>query len=141
MHNKLLGEKIKHPPSANFNDDFPTPASKRLKRLDTTHSPEASDDSLSRTDIPDSGDDGDDNGGVPLPSSQTALESSLPTVKTDNEAIAEYEAYKASEETLKEGRGNGRWEKGTARGTSSGEAAGPSRPRACRDRESPMTDS
>ena len=112
IHNKLLGEKIKHPPSTNFDDDFPTPASKRLKRLDTTHSPETSDDSPSRTDIPDSGDDGDDDGGVPLPSSQTALESSLPTVKTDKEAIAEYEAYKASEQTLKERLGNGRWEKG-----------------------------
>jgi Fanconi-associated nuclease 1 len=112
VHNKLLGEKIKHPPSANFDDDFPTPASKRLKRLDTTHSPETSDDSPSRTDIPDSGDDGDDHGGVPLPTSQTALESSLPTVKTDKEAIAEYEAYKASEQTLKERLGNGRWEKG-----------------------------
>lgn len=112
VHNKLLGEKIKHPPSTNFDDDFPTPASKRLKRLDTTHSPETSDDSPSRSDIPDSGDDGDDDGGVPLPSSQTALESSLPTVKTDKEAIAEYEAYKASEQTLKERLGNGRWEKG-----------------------------
>lgn len=112
VHNKLLGEKIKHPPSTNFDDDFPTPASKRLKRLDTTHSPETSDDSPSRTDIPDSGDDGDDDGGVPLPSSQTALESSLPAVKTDKEAIAEYEAYKASEQTLKERLGNGRWEKG-----------------------------
>jgi fanconi-associated nuclease 1 len=112
VHNKLLGEKIKHPPSTNFDDDFPIPASKRLKRLDTTYSPETSDDSLSRSDIPDSGDERDDDGGVPLPGSQTELESSLPTVKTDNEAIAEYEAYKASEETLKERLGNSRWEKG-----------------------------
>jgi fanconi-associated nuclease 1 len=119
VHNKLLGEKIKHPPSANFDDDFPTSASKRLKRLDSL---ETSDDenasraqsptSQSRTEVSDSGGDGDDDRGVPLPSSQTALESSLPAVKTDKEAIAEYEAYKSSEQTLKERLGNGRWEKG-----------------------------
>ena len=52
-------------------------------------------------------------GGVALASSQAALEPALPVVKTDEEAIAEYEAYKAGEQTLQErlgksARGKGR---------------------------------
>jgi Fanconi-associated nuclease 1 len=121
IHNKLLGEQVKHPPSANSDDDFPTPASKRLKRLDATQGCDISDDenasraqspaSPGRTEIPGSENDGDDDGRVPLPSGQTALESSLPAVTTDKEAIAEYEAYHASKQTLKERRASGRWEK------------------------------
>jgi Fanconi-associated nuclease 1 len=122
VHNKLLGTKINHPPSTKFDNDFPTPVSKRLKRLSSTHRSETSEDddeasrahsplSSRRTEIPDFEDD-DDEGGVALPSSQTALESSLPAIKTDKEAIAEYEAYKASEQTLQERLGNRSWEKG-----------------------------
>jgi fanconi-associated nuclease 1 len=122
VHNKLLGEKIKHPLSTKFDDDFPTPVSKRLKRLDSFHGAEISedDDAISRahslpsprrTKIPDSGDD-DDDGGVALASSQISLESALPAVKTDEEAIAEYEAYEAGEQTLQERLGKSTWGKG-----------------------------
>lgn len=131
-HNKLLGgKKIRHPPSTRFDDDddndddFPRPVPKRLRVLDRdcgsgicedddddpasrAHSPPSS----RRREIPDS-EDGDDEGGVALPGSPTALESALPTIPTDKEAIEEYEAYKASEQTLQErpgkrSRGKGR---------------------------------
>ena len=121
-HTKHLGEKIRHPPSTKFDDDFPTPTPKRAKRLDSGRESEISEDDdagsrahsplrLRRTEIPDSEDD-DDEGGVPLPRGQTALESSLPAIKTDKEAIAEYEAYKASEQALQQRLGNCAWEKG-----------------------------
>ena len=121
-HNKLLGQKIRHPPSTRFNDGFPTPPAKRLKRLDSTDSPGISDDEATagrthsqspshRTEIPDSEDENEEEG-VVLSSSQTALESSLPAIKTDEDAIAEYEAYKAGEQTLQDRLGKRSWERG-----------------------------
>lgn len=112
-HNTLLGETIKHPLSTRFDDDnFPCPVPKRLRALDSDHGSEISEDddpasrahsppSSRRTEIPDSEED-EEEGGVALPSSQTALESALPAIKTDQEAIEEYEAYQASEQTLQE---------------------------------------
>ena len=119
-HNQLLGDRIRHPPSTNFDDDFKTPNAKRLKRLDSTDS------SLSRREgsvpedenkgaqtpvellrnpyreIPDSeAESDDDDDFFSEPSRRTDLESALPPVKTDKEAIAEYEATRAAEvETL-----------------------------------------
>ena len=115
-HNQLLGDRIKHPPSTNFDDDFKTPTAKRLKRLDSTDS------SLSRREasVPEDEDKGaqapveplqylyreiqdseaesdDDDDLFPEPSRRTDLESALPPVKTDKEAIAEYEATRAAE--------------------------------------------
>lgn len=123
VHNQLLGKKISHPLSTKFDydDDFPTPASKRLKRSGSTQSSQPSDNEATpsrlqspirshRSEIPDSEDE-DDDGGVAL-GSHTALETSLPAIKTDKEAIAEYEAYKAGEQTLEERLENRTWEKG-----------------------------
>lgn len=105
LHNSMLGTKIRHPPSTNYDSaDFPTPPPKRVKR----HQSEQSDVKLSdnesspsgrpETGIPDSEDeDGDEEGGMQLPGSQTDLETSLPPVRADEKAIAEYEAYKAGE--------------------------------------------
>ena len=115
-HNQLLGNRIRHPPSTNFDDDFKTPTAKRLKRLDSTDS------SLSRREgsvsededegaqapvkplrnlhreIPDSeAESDDDDEFFPEPGRRTNLESALPPVKTDREAIAEYEATRAAE--------------------------------------------
>ncbi len=111
LHNSMLGTKIRHPPSTNYeSDDFPTPPSKRVKRHEREQSdPKISGDETSsqssrspggkpRTEIRDSEDeDGDNEGGVPILGSQTDLETSLPPIRTDKEAIAEYEAYKAGE--------------------------------------------
>lgn len=115
-HNQMLGNRIRHPPSTNFHDDFKTPTAKRLKRLDSTDS------SLSRREgsaaededegaqtpvepsrklyreISDSEAESDDDADFsPGLIRKTDLESALPPVRTDKEAIAEYEATRAAE--------------------------------------------
>ena len=115
-HNQMLGNRIRHPPSTNFNNDYKTPTAKRLKRLDSTDS------SLSRREesaaeeedegaqtpveplrklyreISDSEAESDDDDDFPPESNRkTDLESALPPVKTDKDAIAEYEATRAAE--------------------------------------------
>ncbi|KAK4698162.1 fanconi-associated nuclease 1, partial [Lecanoromycetidae sp. Uapishka_2] len=116
-HNQMLGNRIRHPASTNFDEeDFKTPTAKRLKRLDSTDS------SLSRKgesedeedchenglryktppkasrEIPDSEAESDDDDDFQAESvRKTDLESALPPVKTDKEAIAEYEATRAAE--------------------------------------------
>jgi fanconi-associated nuclease 1 len=108
-HNRMVGTKIRHPPSTNFDSkDFPIPRAKRVKwlesdRTDSNLSEDEQSQELShspsrnlQTEIADSEDD-DADGGVPLPGSQTALETALPPIRTDKEAIAEYDAYKAGE--------------------------------------------
>ena len=110
-HNSMLGTKLPHPSSTNSDSqEFPAPPSKRVKRYESVESDldlyndETScktSRSTSRrfgTEIPNSDDDEDDeDGGVLLLGSQTDLEISLPPVRTDEEAVAEYEAYKAGE--------------------------------------------
>ena len=114
-HNQMLGHRVRHPPSTNYDDDFETPTAKRLKRRNSTDSSisrrEDSDlDDEGRTspiqrtpvrssrEIPDSEAESDDDD-VVLQSEnrKTELESALPPVKTDKEAIAEYEATRAAE--------------------------------------------
>ena len=108
-HNQMLGQRIRHPPSTNFDDEFHSPLAKRLKRLDSTDS------SLSRKSFEDENDVGspvpevrrrevldseaesDEDGEVPNFSLKTELESALPPIRTDKEAIAEYEATRAAE--------------------------------------------
>lgn len=116
-HNQMLGHRVRHPPSTNYDEDFETPTAKRLKRVDSTDS------SLSRREdsdfeddgrttpiqrvpvrpcreIPDSeaeSDDDDDDDVLQDGIRKTELESALPPVKTDKEAIAEYEATRAAE--------------------------------------------
>ena len=108
-HNKMLGQQIRHPRSTNFEDGFETRAAKRLKKLDSEDS------SLSRTfsedddatcltprqtpsrEIPDSEAESDEDDISPSFIQKTNLESALPSIKTDKEAIAEYEAIRAAE--------------------------------------------
>ena len=109
-HNRVVGRRIPHPTSTKFNDDTSSPPAKRLKRNESLES------TLSRTSsldedgsgsfspskamprsIQDSEDeDRDYQDGVP-PSSQTDLESALPQIKTDKEAIEEYETMHAQD--------------------------------------------
>ena len=111
IYNQLLSRQIPHPASTKFEDDYETPAAKRLKRFDNTGS------SLSRREesedeedeqrvvtptrlpqeIPDSEAGSDDEDVFPDTVHKTDLESALPPVKTDKEAIAEYEATRAAE--------------------------------------------
>ena len=110
-HNQMLGRKIPHPPSTKFDAEFETPAAKRLKRHESTDSSlsrQASEEEdlerfspprQSPREIPDSEADSDEDEDISVPSArQTDLESALPPVKTDKEAIAEYEATRAAEE-------------------------------------------
>ncbi len=116
-HNRMAGRRIPHPASTNY-EDFACPVAKRLK------SSECSDSSMSRQEyggnatraageIPDSEDDGPEE--APR-SSQTDLEISLPPVRTDKEAIADYEATRAGDsenaEFLRSRLGERKWVKG-----------------------------
>lgn len=114
-HNQMLGRRIRHPPSTNYDDDFESPTAKRLKRLDSTDSsvsrrqdsdledegrttPVQTTPARPTREIPDSEAESDDDDIVPQDGNRkTELESSLPPVKTDKEAIAEYEATRAAE--------------------------------------------
>ena len=115
-HNEMLGRRIRHPPSTKYDDGFETPTAKRLKRLDSTDSSlSRREDDISNEDdeqiqppsepprkalreIPDSEAESDDEDDPHAEESRkTELESALPPVKTDKEAIAEYEATRAAE--------------------------------------------
>ncbi|KAK3059384.1 hypothetical protein LTS18_010997, partial [Coniosporium uncinatum] len=103
-HNRIIGRKVPHPKSTNFdNDDATSPrAAKRLRRLDAhgDATPSIRSPRKGRREIPDSEDDGgsDDVLREPEPSHKTDLESALPQIETDQEAIEEYEAYRAAQE-------------------------------------------
>lgn len=108
----MLGQRIAHPSSTKFDEDFELPAAKRLRRLDSTdESPppplseeEGFNDSprprLRRIEVADSDAESEDDDQQIPHASQTELESALPPVKTDKEAIAEYEATRAAEACL-----------------------------------------
>lgn len=124
----MLGQRIAHPASTNFDEDFEIPTAKRLKRIDSTESlsllqqeeagyggsPKPA---SRRNEVADSEaeseEEGEEEGGIPH-ASQTELESALPPVKTDKEAIAEYEATRAAEAGLdfKDRLGQRKWVQG-----------------------------
>ncbi|KAF2193659.1 hypothetical protein K469DRAFT_734892 [Zopfia rhizophila CBS 207.26] len=74
-HNQMLGRLIQHPKSTNFDGHKNRPVKRRH---------------------PEAEDDDDIGGGIEV--HKTDLESALPPIKTDAEAIEEYEAFKASQE-------------------------------------------
>ncbi|ETN37156.1 uncharacterized protein HMPREF1541_08146 [Cyphellophora europaea CBS 101466] len=112
-HNRLLGMKVPHPPSTNFHDDFPTPSPKRQKtapsspRKANVGAGEAADptglphDKRGRQRAPGSEEEDDNDdlriGQAEVPRS-TQLETVLPPMQTDEEAIEAYEAYKAGQQ-------------------------------------------
>ena len=124
-HNSFMGQRIPHPQSTKFHDsdDFPTPSPKRQKTVkplkqrikiepdDESTSPNASPRRRRRHEISDAG---GEEGQEHVNSSQTQLETALPDIKTDEDAIEAYEAYKAGEtEQTLESRIDGRsWTKG-----------------------------
>ncbi|TVY30474.1 Fanconi-associated nuclease 1-like protein [Lachnellula hyalina] len=110
LHNKMLGRRIPHPASTNFDADNLSPPAKRLKTRESTDRedshdasgdesiPHTPDNCTYRDEIPDSDDEngfGDEGSTGHRP---TELESALPPVKTDKEAINEYEAMRAGDE-------------------------------------------
>ncbi|CZT48028.1 uncharacterized protein RSE6_08675 [Rhynchosporium secalis] len=115
VHNAMVGKKVPHPPSANFHDDILPPA-KRLKTFESTDGDDLREGSENeaappspkgfRDEIPDS--DDDDESGLDEPhitKRPTELESALPPVKTDKDAIDEYEAMRAAEEVPEDLKG------------------------------------
>jgi fanconi-associated nuclease 1 len=127
-HNAMLGRRVEHPASTRFHDDGMIPAAKRLKTFESTDgedSRDVSDDENAlqipnqyRDEIPDSADDDEDglqHEGTATSSRPTELESVLPPVKTDREAIEEYEAMRAAEDVpgdLISRLSQGSWTKG-----------------------------
>ena len=100
-HNQMLGRPIKRPKSTDFDDDQYGRSLKR-QRLDVDDTSESGSAPQSPKfgprEIADSEveiDNEEDQ--PPAVARQTDLESALPPVKTDKEAIEEYEAFKASQ--------------------------------------------
>ena len=109
VHNAIIGRMIPHLSSTTFHNDETLPPTKRLKTLGSNDGEDShgipEDESNSRIpnryrdEIPDSEDDDDAlDQSQPKPARPTELESALPPIKTDKEAIAEYEAMRASEQ-------------------------------------------
>jgi Fanconi-associated nuclease 1 len=105
-HNAMVGRKIPHPATTNFLDEILPPA-KRLKTVASTDGEYSRDISGGKTligtpnslrdEIPDSEEeDGAGEDEPSLPQRLTELESAMLAVKTDKEAIQEYEAMRAA---------------------------------------------
>jgi len=120
----MFGRRVPHSASTKFNDDDTRP-SKRVKTVESTDNEDSRDVSedeapprsprIFRDTIPDSDDDGEFDEDLPAPQRPTELESALPPVKTDKEAIQEYEAMRAAEnipDDLKDRLSNKSWAKG-----------------------------
>ncbi|KAL1639932.1 hypothetical protein SLS58_007358 [Diplodia intermedia] len=127
----MLGKKqttlIPHPKSTNYDGDEGAPARplKRVKRdeadsdaADHAQSPGSPKPAVRRV-IPDSdaeSDDEDEDADAPAPAARTDLESALPPVETDKEAIEAYEIQRAAEEAERLGQDGrlreGKWVKG-----------------------------
>lgn len=110
-HDIMLGKKVQHPASTKFNDDNIFPPAKRLKTFESTEGEDSrsvsDDEPLTRTpssfrdEIPDSEEDSDLELDRRLPPQRpTELESALAPVKTDKEAIAEYESMRTAEQDV-----------------------------------------
>lgn len=109
LHNAMAARRIPHPPSTNFDDDKNSPPAKRLKTRESTDGDLLSEDDANirtpnsyRDEIPDSENESansENEDGRIVSSKPTELESALPPVKTDKEAILEYEAMRAAEDS------------------------------------------
>ncbi|KAK4499437.1 hypothetical protein PRZ48_009951 [Zasmidium cellare] len=117
-HNSMLGKKVPHPKSTNFDDDedeFKTPPAKRLKR-GITDFVQRSASKVEKDEIPDSDEDSENE--VLQPETrvrQTDLETALPPIETDKEAIEAYEASRAAEQaelSLQERLDGNKWVRG-----------------------------
>lgn len=125
-HNQMLGRRTRETSVTNIEEDFKNSAAKRLKRFDSTRSSlfsDYSEDDTTRPQLPsptareitDSEAESDQDENFPRSSQQTDLESTLPPIKTDKEAIAGYEARRATEEgelDLRERLGQRNWIRG-----------------------------
>ncbi|KAE9381726.1 hypothetical protein N431DRAFT_393230 [Stipitochalara longipes BDJ] len=108
-HNVMLGRRVSHPASTKFHDGDNGPAAKRLRTSESTDGEDSrgvsdNENALQipnayRDEIPDSEDeDALEDEGQLTSNRPTELESALPPVKTDKEAIEEYETMRAAED-------------------------------------------
>ena len=126
-HNATLGRKIQHPPSTKFHDDDILPPAKRLRAFESTDGEDScdvsDDEAITRTpnshrdEILESDGDIKLEEDYQLPAQRpTELESALPPIKTDKEAIVEYESMRAAGQDIpgdvQAHLGQSRWTKG-----------------------------
>ncbi|KAL5121287.1 hypothetical protein ACEQ8H_000755 [Pleosporales sp. CAS-2024a] len=121
-HNQMITRFIKHPKSTNYDGDKERPA-KRHKTGESPRKPPPTPRKVKKHKLPDSDAEDDQTNIEPEETDEqehkTDLESALPQVKVDDEAIEAYEAFKASQEDSTEVAGQ-RLEKRTwVRGKSS----------------------
>lgn len=96
----MLGKLIKHPKSTNFDGEKDRPTKRQRIDQTTTRSPARK---FGNREILDSDEEHDEEIKDEEIVYKTDLESALPPVKTDEEAIEEYEAFKASQNENVEG--------------------------------------
>lgn len=124
-HNAMVvGTRIPHPKSTKYedgDDDFATPPPKRIKRDITDFvtkktSPQKPGTKSRRDEVPDSDADSDNevvHDDEPTGDKRTDLETALPSIQTDQEAIEAYEASRAAGELDLQGRlAESKWERG-----------------------------
>ncbi|CAA9957642.1 Coiled-coil domain-containing protein [Pyrenophora teres f. maculata] len=103
VHNQMITRFIKHPKSTNFDGDKDRP----IKRQKTDDSPKKVPPTPRRTTKHEILNSDDENEGTMVKEEakehKTDLESALPEVKSGDDAIEEYEAFKASQEEQTEG--------------------------------------
>jgi Fanconi-associated nuclease 1 len=121
-HNQMITRFIKHPKSTNFDGEHDRPA-KRQKTGDSPKKPPPTPRKFANREVPDS-DEEDDDKDIKREYQQeevrkTDLESALPTVKVDDEAIEAYEAFKASQEDSTDAAGERLEKRAWIRGKSS----------------------
>lgn len=99
-HNQMITRFITHPKSTNFDGERDRPA-KRQRTGDSPKKPPPTPRKTTKRQTPDSDDEDEGDGAEEAEQGGghvTDLESALPSVKTGEEAIEEYEAFKASQE-------------------------------------------
>jgi len=115
-HNVMVGMRVPHPKSTKYDegddDDFATPPPKRIKRDITDFvtkkaSPKKTAQKSHKNEIPDSDADSDNevvHDDDPAGDKRTDLETALPFIQSDKEAIEAYEASRAAGELGLQGR-------------------------------------
>lgn len=121
-HNQMITKFIKHPKSTNYDGDKDRPV-KRQKTGDSPRKPPPTPRKLANRELADS-DAEDDDKDIKAEEKdesehKTDLESALPPVKVDDEAIEAYEAFKASQEDNTEAPGERLEKRAWVRGKSS----------------------
>ena len=123
-HNVMVGTRIPHPKSTKYDDgddDFPTPPPKRIKRditdfVTKKESPKKSPKKSCKDEVPDSDADSENeiiHNEETASDKRTDLETALPSIQSDKEAIEAYEASRAAGELGLQGRlAESKWERG-----------------------------